>query len=643
MKLRKFVSALLALVILIAAVPAFDVTAFAAMPYRIEVDITNQIVTIFRTSDRAVVRQMLCSSGVDDSTPLGTFTLPEKENREERQEWFYFRMFGVYAKYATRIYKGVLFHSIPCQEKRDSTISKTAIQEFGRPASHGCIRLRWQDAEFIAKNCLKGTKVKIYESGKRDNDLRALLYQASYTGENGQTYKQYLGIPEEEGVLGRFCRGTEVVNLQYRLRDLGLFNEQITGDYRSGTINAVKQVQAMLGQEETGIATLELQEIIYSQEAPSAMNVTLKEGMSGPAVRSLQENLKRLYLYDGDTDGVFDVDVSASVKVFQSAYGYLTNGIATSEIQKAIYYEAGKLEALFSQNAGYQFEYVTEFMYMGKVSSEVGIRLRAAPTTESEALARLRDGDVVLALEYGDPWSKVQYGKNVGYIKNFYADYWKQELSALKYTATDDDRVYTIGYTVEQYLKGASMPSEVFSKYLASGGSLEDYEGLADYAAVNTGAGLNLNLREHPSTNSNILAELPYGTQMKVILRSTEWSLVSVNGQNGYLLNQYLEFWKGPEDLLDSDEETETETEAEADETPAVDEKLFAVVACKTGDKAPVYDIDSSDANILGQLPNGTNVEVVETSDGWSLISLQGKTGYMKDADLSFAVEVQAA
>lgn len=636
MKLRKFISILLVILTLISVMPAFDITALAAMPYRIVVDITNQIVTIYATADNTIVRQMLCSTGADDSTPLGTYTMPEKQDDDERTEWYYFRAYNVYAKYATRVFKGIMFHSIPYNKKTESSICKKDVADFGTPASHGCIRLRWQDAEFIAKYCKKGTKVKFYKSGKKDDELRTLLYQASYTGENGQTYQQYLGIPEEEGVLGRFSTGDDVKNLQYRLRDLGIFSEAITGEYRSGTINAVKQVQSMLGLEETGIATLELQEMIYSQEAPSAMNVTLQEGMSGPAVRSLQENLSKLRLYDGDLDGVFDIEVAESLKIFQSAYCYNTNGIASSEIQKAVYYEAGKVEALFSQNADYEFEYVTESMYMGRISSEVGIRLRAEATTESDALARLTDGDTVLALEYGDPWSKVQFGKNIGYIKNVYANYWKQELSALKYTSTDDERVYTIGYTAEQYLQGASLPSEVFSEYLAGGGSLEDYEGLTNYATVRTENGVSLNLRENPSTNGNILMELASGTDTKVILQSAEWSLVSVNGQNGYLLNEYLEFWKGPEDVLEVDEE-ETEEENSASEV------LYAVVAPAEGDKAAVYDIDSDDATVLGSLKCDINVEVVQSFNGWSLISYQGHTGYMKDSDLRFVAEIQAA
>ena len=634
MRLRKFISMTLLIILVLAMVPAFDISALAAStPYYIEVDITNQIVTIYSTADKSIVRQMLCSTGLGNSTPLGTYTMPSKQKSAERTEWYYFRTYDSYAKYATRVYKGIMFHSIPYNSKSESSISKKGVEEFGFPASHGCIRLRWQDAEFIAQNCLKGTKVKFFESGERDDDLRELLLQSSYTGENGMTYQQFLGIPEEEGALGRFCEGAEVQDLQYRLRDLGIYDGDITGEYRSATVNAVKQVQELLGQEQTGIATLELQEIIYSSDAPTAMNVTLQEGMSGPVVGELQENLHTLCLYNGDMDSVYDVDVTASVKLFQSAYGYPTNGVADSQVQKAIYYEAGKVEAIFSLNAGYELEMVNDTIYMGRVSSEVGIRIRERPTTESEALGRLTDGDYVLALEYGDPWSKIQHGDCVGYMKNVYLKYFQQDISALRYTATDDDRVYTIGYTAEEYQTGVAMPAAIFSEYLATEGSLEDYEGLVEYATVSTeNDGISLNLRESPSTNGEILSALPYGTQVKVLLRSSEWTLVSYNDLNGYLLNQYLEFWTGPEDALEilSGDQTVGENEQDA---------LFAVVQSVSADKAPVYDVDSDDANVLGHLTNGIDVEVLESINGWNLISYQGHTGYMKDEDLRFVVE----
>ena len=635
---RRFITAFMTLVILISIIPVFDTAAYAAATYRIEVDITNQIVTIYKISDGSIVRQMLCSTGMDDATPLGTYTMPAKTNPDEREEWYYFPAYGVYAKYATRVFKGIMFHSIPYNSKRESSISKKDVEDFGTPASHGCIRLRWQDAQFIAENCLKGTKVKFYKSGVSDEDLRELLMQASYTGENGQTYRQFLGIPDEEGVLGRFSEGADVRNLQYRLRDLGVFSEEIDGEYKASTVNAVKQVQEMLGLDQTGYATAELQEMIYSDDAPVAMNVPLKEGMSGPAVRSLQQDLAVLRLYEGSCDGVYDLDVIEAVKRFQRTYGYSDSGIAYAMVQKAIHYEAGKVTVLFSMSGGYTMEEFTESVYMGRISSEAGIRLRKSASTESDVLARLTDGDLVFALKYGDTWSKVQFGDSVGYIKNVFADYFKQDISALTYKSSEGDRFYTIGYTAQQYLEGASIPSRVFEEYLASGGSLDNYEGIASFATVATEAGISLNLRRNPSTSGVILLSLPEGTQVKVLIRSSDWSYVEYDGLEGYLMNDYLEFWQGPEDAL----EPETDISYEGGEDVGID-ALYAVVEPDDGGKAAVYDVDSEDARVLGHLNEDAEVKVVASVNGWSLINYLGHEGYMKDEDLHFVVGSGAA
>lgn len=628
MKLRKIALFIVALMMAFTALPVLNPSAKAASrPYYIEVDITNQIVTVFRTSDMSIARQMICSTGLDDTTPIGTFTLPGRVQANDGKEWYYFNVYRVYAKYATRIDKGILFHSIPHNKQKDSSISKKDLALLGQPASHGCIRLRVADAKWIAENCKKGTQCKIYESNTRDEDLRSLLLQASYTGEGGMTYNEFQGIPKEAGVLGRFSAGDEVTNLQLRLRDLGIFEDTVSGVYHISTINAVKQAQALLGLKEDGIATLALQEMLYASDAPTAMNVTLKEGMSGPAVGVLQRNLSALKLYDGDNHNVYDVGVVEAVQRFQNVYGYTSDGVATSTIQQAIDFEADKVAALFAQSAGYDCQQVSDEIYLGRITAEVGIRLRKKATTESDALARLTDGDTVLALKYGDPWSKVQYGSSVGYIMNKYVKYYKQNITRLVYTSADNDRMYTIGYTRDEYYSGADLPSKIFAQYLADNATVSDYEGLSDYATVNTEAGVSLNLRANPSTNGEVLATLESGTSAKVVLRSSEWTLVNIDGMDGYLMNEYLDFWYGPDDALEPVAEEMVEISTD---------EVYAQVKADNGGKAPVYDVDSDEAAVLGHLEAGVTVQVLEAVNGWNLISYQGHEGYMKDIHLHF-------
>ena len=542
--------------------------------------------------------------------------------------------------HASRIYKNVLFHSIPCSRKSDASISKSGLEDFGRPASHGCVRLRWEDAEFIAKCCQAGTRVHIFKSKEKDPELRELLYAASYTNEKGQSYRTYLGISEEEGVLGRYSKGKEVVSLQTRLRDLGIFNDDIDGDYEGSTVNAVREAQRLMGMEESGVATLEFQEAVMDDEsAPTAQNVPLQEGMSGPVVKNMQQCLQTLKLYDGALDGVFDVDVAEAVRKFQGAYGYPQEGILRPQVQKALCYEAGKVQAMFSQNEGYTCEETAGQINMGMIFSNVGIRMRSKPSSSGEILTRLSNGNIVVALESEGDFIKVQRGRKVGYVNGRYLECYPENIYELKYTATDGDLSYTIGNTERGYLAGANIQAEVFEDYLTSGGALDDYKGISTFARVCTEEGVSLNLREGPNTSSAILAELPGDTQVKVLLQSTEWSLVEWEDRNGYLLNQYLEFWEGPDG---SEPEDAREEIPEASETTAFTGELPAMVVAMDGPSAPVYDVDSDDGNVLGTLKNGVRLVVVESTDGWSQIRYEGHTGYMKDEDLQFQLADEA-
>ena len=180
---------------LVLLIVLFSCSALAASPYAIEVDVTNQIVTVYRAedvSDSGVVRQMICSTGVNECTPVGDFTLNQR-NSAERTKWYAIPTYDCYVQYVTRILDGYLFHSLPYFEEDEATLDTDAAALLGTPASHGCIRLRPEDAKWIAKNCPNGTPCHIYHSDAVDEGLRGLLLMQSYT-EDGEwaSYAEFL-------------------------------------------------------------------------------------------------------------------------------------------------------------------------------------------------------------------------------------------------------------------------------------------------------------------------------------------------------------------------------------------------------------------------------------------------------------------
>lgn len=633
---RKLLAAALALIIICGGLDAQEAQAAYNRPYYIEVDITNQIVTIYNTADDTIARQMLCSSGENDSTPVGTYYLPSKELSSERTKWYYFRAFSVYAQYATRIKGAYLFHSIPFNRKSEDRMSATAAAEFGTPASHGCIRLRVEDAEFIAKQCLTGTRVKIYKSGEKNEELRQLLYISSYI-QDEMTYPEFLGISED--ALGYGSAGAEVKDLQLRLSDLGYYEGASDGKYEIGTIAAVKNFQKDLGIVQNGIASKQLLEVLFSEDAPiSAGQVTLKEGRSGPVVKKLQTALKALGVYSGDLDSVYDVDVVGAVKTFQQICGCEADGVADPEFQRMVYYQLAKVQdALGTQE--FSAEFVTEQIDMARVTfDKAKIVVREKMSKESNRVVTVKFGDTMLLLGSEGEWVNVMLKGKKGYMLSKYLEHYTDENTVLQYSAGEQSVV--IGNTLEEYIAGADSELEQFKAYYASEQYAQNENEAVDYATVNTGSDdVKLNLREAPDGQSSIYAQIPNGTSMRVLSQQGEWTKVGYAEEIGYLMSQYLTFWQGGADELEKASGEDSDAIEDEDDGEPI---TAVVVNSKRDSRVSIYAEPDEDSEVLARVKYDVEVNVlrVDEETGWVLVSHKDEQGYMKDVNLSFRLGV---
>lgn len=622
MRIRKLLAALLCLMLCLPTLPAF---ADERLPYAIEVDIANQIVTVYSAADGSIVRQMLCSTGMNGGTPIGTFHLTEKGRASERTEWTYLAQYKCYVKYATRIHLGYMFHSLPFDAKDMNSMQAQAASEFGLPTSHGCIRLRVEDAKFIAENCLMGTEVTIHDTAERNEDLRELLLVSSYDASTGMSYSEFLGISEND--LGSGSSGPEVLDLQYRLSDLGYYGGEFDGKYSTSMLKAVKNLQKDLGLAQNGISSQELLEVIYSDGAPvSAGEIELHEGKSGPVVKKLQETLSKLGVYDGAIDSIYDVDVTSAVKQFQLLCGYTVDGVASPEMQRALYY----LMEQIRQTVGEDFaaETVTEEITMATVDASVKVNLRSYPDTDSEIADKLSPGDTVTLLSVDDGWANVAAGSSQGYMQTDYLKPYTMENVVLRYTSADGQSSYTLGKTLAQRQAGETELAQELNAILASA-EYSMQEEKVTIATVNTGSNdVGLNLRAEASGEAEVLTVVPNGTQLRVLERTADFSRVGYGDAIGYLMNAYLDFREGSADEVATDEEEVEEVEL-----------ITAVVVLNGSEKfARVYEGADEDARVLGRAEAGIEVEVllVNEETGWVLVSCDGLQGYMKDTNLSF-------
>lgn len=128
--------------------------------YMLKISVSDQRVYAYKWvngSYTKLARTMICSTGTkSDPTPYGTYTGGAPAGR-----WYYFKKFDCWAQYAWRFNGPYLFHSVLYSEKDTSTLRQSSVNNLGSRASHGCVRLKVEDAKWIYNNCPAGTTVKV--------------------------------------------------------------------------------------------------------------------------------------------------------------------------------------------------------------------------------------------------------------------------------------------------------------------------------------------------------------------------------------------------------------------------------------------------------------------------------------------------
>ena len=137
-----------------------QLTEKSEFPYYIRVNRKQNCITIYILDEEGEYtvpyKAMICSTGLYNATPRGIFQISDKYLWRELYG-------GVYGQYATRIYGGVLFHSVPYYKKAKNMLCTEKYNKLGQQASMGCVRLTVEDAKWIADNCPSGTTVEIYD------------------------------------------------------------------------------------------------------------------------------------------------------------------------------------------------------------------------------------------------------------------------------------------------------------------------------------------------------------------------------------------------------------------------------------------------------------------------------------------------
>ncbi|MCC8168600.1 MAG: L,D-transpeptidase [Clostridiales bacterium] len=129
-------------------------------PYYIKVNRQANCVTVYTLDENGEysvpVKAMICSVGLNNSTPTGVYTTSDKYTWRALYG-------GVYGQYAYRINGSIMFHSVPYYTTNKDDLETEEYNKLGEAASLGCIRLSCIDAKWLVDNCPSGTTVEIYD------------------------------------------------------------------------------------------------------------------------------------------------------------------------------------------------------------------------------------------------------------------------------------------------------------------------------------------------------------------------------------------------------------------------------------------------------------------------------------------------
>ena len=187
----------------------------------------------------------------------------------------------------------------------------------------------------------KGTKLEVL--GKSGS-----WYKVTYGKYTGYVYKTYVSVTKTASSssasssatrLEKGSTGSDVKDLQTKLKKLGYYDAYVDGDYGDTTVAAVKAFQKKYNLTADGIAgkeTLKKLDSVYENANSDKDDDSLRMGDSGSAVKELQTKLKKLGYYSGTIDSTFGSGTYAAVRAFQKKYNLTADGVAGSETLKKL-------------------------------------------------------------------------------------------------------------------------------------------------------------------------------------------------------------------------------------------------------------------------------------------------------------------
>ena len=132
----------------------------------------------------------------------------------------------------------------------------------------------------------------------------------------------------------------------------------------------------------------------------------------------------------------------------------------------------------------------------------------------------------------------------------------------------------------------------------------------------------NINVREVPGTEAEIVGKLPNNAGCEIIGTDGEWTQIESGKVKGYIKSEYL--LTGEAAIAKAQEVKQT-------------------VATVTTTTLYVRDEANTDSHVITMMPEGEELEVLEVLDGWVKINVDSDEGYVSSDYVSIATELPKA
>ncbi len=230
-----------------------------------------------------------------------------------------------------------------------NTIDSVKLRKTAEPSGEVLLRIPRDDVVLVLELTSNGF-AKVKYSGKTGYAKSDFINLANIPAPTPVPTPTPPPGAEKYTELKKGSTGVMVKTLQEALTELGFYEGAVDSKFGDQTAQAVTTFQKRNGLDQTGIITPAIQVLLYEgtpkntigyrkilKTLPPVPGAIIRAGSVGEPVKALQERLKVLGFYIGESTGTSDKATVQSIKDFQKLHGLDPTGEADLETQNRMY------------------------------------------------------------------------------------------------------------------------------------------------------------------------------------------------------------------------------------------------------------------------------------------------------------------